>query len=82
MQSIYDGYESKPLYGKIASPYSGSYSRENHKKFILVSIKSLVQGDKPACKVCKINMEISLMHLHVAKPEIPNIEDEVILFLI
>ena len=63
MQSIYDDYESKPLYDTIASPYSS----ENHKKFILVSIKSLVQGDKPACKVCKINREISLISLHVAK---------------
>ena len=65
----HNGQAPKPLYEKIASPYSGSspYSRENPKKFILVSIKSLVQGDKPACKVCKINREISLISLHVAK---------------
>ena len=63
MQSIYEGYESKPLFHTIYSPYSN----EIQEHFKLVSLAIFVQGDKPPCKICKKNIEISLMRLHVGK---------------
>jgi hypothetical protein len=41
MQSIYDGYASKPLFQTIYSPYSN----EIQEHFKLVSIAIVVQGD-------------------------------------
>jgi hypothetical protein len=41
MQSIYDGYESKPLFQTIYSPYSN----EIQEHFKLVSKAIFVQGD-------------------------------------
>ena len=54
-----DGTSNIPAF--LVQVFKTSYLKK------LVSIKSLVQGDKPACKVCKINIEISLIRLHVAK---------------
>jgi hypothetical protein len=62
LDMIYNEYNEPPLFETIEAPYHPSI----HYFFKLASKTPFTQGDKPECKLCKVNVDIALMRLHVA----------------
>ena len=62
LETVYRDYNDTPLFTTIEPPFTS----DNHLLFRLSTKLPFSQGDKPECKICKLNVDISLMRLHVA----------------